>query len=319
MSISNSSDFENQILPFSKRFLALLLKKQSLISNGLVLVFALGAAIVATFQIFWLSLIFAILASCTAILNFILHQTSFIETTERATDIIQHLNEGNHSETITETSGFLEIRKLLSSISLLQEKLRNDENDQRKLSQIMEQELEAINKMVMKGQAIAETIETGFLRLPLSIDKSREKLHTLQAVLPEFSKFQKMVSKELFQTVLLVDSMEKQTRVLAINANLEATKVGEKGKGFEVVAESLHKMSEQVAKVVAEVKLIISLFDENSKEHFENLKQSLNFIREEFLKTKESTNSLNLDISDIVAKMDEMKQAIVNLNIMKKS
>lgn len=42
-----------------------------------------------------------------------------------------------------------------------------------------------------------------------------------------------------------VDSIAQQTGVLAMNASIEASHAGEKGKGFSVIAQEIRKLSDQ--------------------------------------------------------------------------
>jgi len=54
----------------------------------------------------------------------------------------------------------------------------------------------------------------------------------------------------------------KQISLLALNAVIEAARVGEMGKGFSVVAAEFRKLAENTNKVVGELKDVIKVLEE---------------------------------------------------------
>ncbi|KGK90450.1 chemotaxis protein [Desulfosporosinus sp. HMP52] len=64
--------------------------------------------------------------------------------------------------------------------------------------------------------------------------------------------------EEANQILDFVNSVAKNSRLLGLNAAIQAARAGESGKGFAVVAEEIRKMAENSAKSVVETKALIS-------------------------------------------------------------
>jgi len=81
-----------------------------------------------------------------------------------------------------------------------------------------------------------------------------ESLEKLQAELERL----KELSEDLTKA-------SKQINLLALNAVIEAARVGEMGKGFSVVAAEFRKLAENTNKVVAELRDIIKAIEEEMR------------------------------------------------------
>ncbi len=76
----------------------------------------------------------------------------------------------------------------------------------------------------------------------------------------------KQKSKEVGKIVELITEIAEQTKMLALNASIEASRAGESGKGFAVVAEEIRKLSEQAQVSVKQVSALveeINIFTKN--------------------------------------------------------
>ncbi|MCX5751641.1 MAG: methyl-accepting chemotaxis protein [Candidatus Saganbacteria bacterium] len=69
-------------------------------------------------------------------------------------------------------------------------------------------------------------------------------------------------SQEINKVVELIEHMTEQTNILALNASIEASKAGEVGKGFSLVASEIRKLAERASDSTKDVRLIVSEIQE---------------------------------------------------------
>lgn len=69
-------------------------------------------------------------------------------------------------------------------------------------------------------------------------------------------------SKEIIKILETVNSISKQTHLLALNASIESARSGEAGKGFAVVAQEIRKLAMESEKAVKDVNELISMIQD---------------------------------------------------------
>lgn len=65
-------------------------------------------------------------------------------------------------------------------------------------------------------------------------------------------------TRSIEEVLQIIEGISSQTHLLALNASIEAARVGEHGKGFAVVATEIRKLSESTRQSVAQIQSIIS-------------------------------------------------------------
>lgn len=58
---------------------------------------------------------------------------------------------------------------------------------------------------------------------------------------------------EIFQQLKVIEDIASKTDLLALNASIEAARVGKNGKGFTVVADEVSKLSEKTQRALVEI------------------------------------------------------------------
>lgn len=108
-----------------------------------------------------------------------------------------------------------------------------------KLSENLSQLTNKISDQVNEAESFAEKGRT-------SIAETVEEMKFIQAESKEMlSKVSTLIeqSKELTDMIKTLEKISSQTNLLALNASIEAARAGEAGRGFDVVAKEIRKLS----------------------------------------------------------------------------
>ncbi len=131
-------------------------------------------------------------------------------------------------------------------------------------------------EILNSSEAIAtsqQQISKGASNQVTAINETQQKFSLLTSGIKEINEKIKQIS-EISEMII---GIANQTNMLALNAAIEAARAGESGRGFNVVAEQVRKLSEQSKSAVAETekKLKDIIFVTNMQEShtFEVLKQ----------------------------------------------
>jgi methyl-accepting chemotaxis protein len=102
-----------------------------------------------------------------------------------------------------------------------------------------------------RGEEHAQDARTMLGQINEDVDKSKALAESLMAK-----------SRAIENIVNLITQISEQTKLLALNAAIEASRAGDAGRGFEVVADEIRKLSEETG---LSVKKVSQLIEEISK------------------------------------------------------
>jgi methyl-accepting chemotaxis protein PixJ len=140
---------------------------------------------------------------------------------------------------------------------------------QQQLHQVT-QALERIQSMVNSTQAVAanakqvesavqqanQTVKAG----DTAMNKTVDGIMAIRETVAETSKKIKRLSEssqKISKVVSLISNFTTQTQLLALNASIEATRAGEYGRGFSVVADEVRSLSRQSAEATREIEKLV--------------------------------------------------------------
>ncbi len=167
------------------------------------------------------------------------------QITEGCHHIVSTLDELRHSVD-TQSSGASEQASSINQITA-------------SLAEIEKSSTQTLDKTKTLGEAAQRTQEKGELGLD-AVEQSiagmktvREKVQMIaQTILALSNKTQ-----QIGEITSVVNSLAQQSKMLALNASIEAAKAGEAGKGFAVVAEEVKNLAEQSEQSTTQVQKII--------------------------------------------------------------
>jgi methyl-accepting chemotaxis protein PixJ len=103
----------------------------------------------------------------------------------------------------------------------------------------------------------------------LAIDRTVNSIQALRTTMGETAKKMKRLgesSQKISQVVSLIGEIALKTNLLAINASVEASRAGEQGEGFSIVAEQVATLAEQSAIATKEIAQIVTAIQLETQE-----------------------------------------------------
>lgn len=138
-------------------------------------------------------------------------------------------------------------------------------------------------------------------------------------------------SKKIGQIIEVIESISSQTNLLALNAAIEASRAGEAGRGFSVVADEIRKLAEQSQSATEEITTIINdvqsktksavMFMNESKKEVDAGTEVVNIAGQSFSEilkmVREISNQIHNVSNSINAITNEAKATVISINDIK--
>ncbi|MFA9464379.1 MAG: methyl-accepting chemotaxis protein [Velocimicrobium sp.] len=131
------------------------------------------------------------------------------------------------------------------------------------------------NKSVIKGVEIMDIL----------CGKSQNTMEITQNVIEKVHSFEQ-TSREIGNIVDFINDIARQSKLLSLNASIEAARAGNEGRGFAVVAEEIHKLADQSSDCAEEINRNIStlLLQTNSTVEAASMAKEIVISQEQTLK-----------------------------------
>lgn len=166
------------------------------------------------------------------------------------------------------------------------------------------------------------------------VDQSREIIDTALRNIEEIEETYQSVLNEVQQlevniehtntVVKVINEIADQTNLLALNASIEAVRAGEYGRGFEVVAGEVRKLSEHTKKQIELITKNMETLQHYAKQLAHHIKSTGELIEESSDGSQAAQNELsniithikdiNSQTSEIAAMTEEQSAAISEIN-----
>ncbi len=150
-----------------------------------------------------------------------------------------------------------------------------------------------------------------------AMDRTVQKILNLQETVAETAKKVKRLgesSQEISKVVSLINQIALQTNLLAINAGIEASRAGEEGQSFAVVAKEIGELAARSAVATKEIEQIVENIQAETNQVVEAMDLGTTQVVEGTHLVKQTKQSLG-HILDVSRQIDQLVQSISNATV----
>lgn len=129
-------------------------------------------------------------------------------------------------------------------------------------------------------------------------------------------------TKQMVNTLVIIDEIASSTKLLALNASIEAARAGEAGRGFAVVAEEISTLANNTQESLKSVQVCIDELTNNTKLVLDSIHANSNQLDEQNVVMKETVDKVRdmiklldecLDSMDLVASENQKQKELVDI------
>ncbi|MGL4882359.1 MAG: methyl-accepting chemotaxis protein, partial [Waterburya sp.] len=187
--------------------------------------------------------------------------------------------------------------------------------------------LEQIQAMAKSVQAVAintEEVETTFQEVlktvatgDVAMDRTVAGIMDIRQTVAETAKKVKRLgesSQKISKVVNLIGGFAAQTNILALNASLEASRVGEEEHNFATVAEEIRILAQQSAEATIEIEKIVASIQLDTKEVFKAMEEGIERVvigTQLVDETRQSLNQVAISSQKVNSRIAEIAQETV--------
>ncbi len=188
-------------------------------------------------------------------------------------------------------------------------------NSFKEMKQLIEAMIAKMEEIFTSSHNMNHTAEDGEVNIKELISmiyQFEEDFEHLTGTITEVKQFSGSITK----LVGLVRGISEQTKLLALNASIEAVRAGEAGKGFAVVAQEVRKLAEQSSKATEDISNAIGKMENitiGATEEFEQMLAKININLKMASASRNSFDELMKEIGEESSRLQGMKEELSQL------
>jgi methyl-accepting chemotaxis protein PixJ len=138
------------------------------------------------------------------------------------------------------------------------------------------------NQTVREGDAAMNRTVDGILEIRATVAETSKRLKRLSES-----------SQKVSKVVNLISNFTTQTQLLALNAAIEATRAGEYGRGFVVVADEVRSLARQSAEATSEIEQLVQEIQMGTAEVSSVMEKGIQQVAQGTTQVQDARQNLN--------------------------
>ena len=182
-------------------------------------------------------------------------------------------------------------------------KIINDVDEMVEAFKKMNGSVTGVNKAIEEDRQLSIELKNRYLDVGNVVNTGTEKIRTTldtmktleNTIFDAYNVSYTLTNhmEEIDKILEEIDSIFSQTKLLALNASIEAARAGNKGIGFDVVAEEIRDLSDESGKAASNIKQIISLLNDTVLDVSSKVKEGARVSENGYIEINKITDILN--------------------------
>ncbi|MBW4434207.1 MAG: HAMP domain-containing protein [Pelatocladus maniniholoensis HA4357-MV3] len=177
--------------------------------------------------------------------------------------------------------------------------------------------MQAVASSTQQAAQVANTVANTATKTGKAMDTTVENILTLREIVGKTAKKIKHLgqsTQEISRVIALINEISMQSNLLAINAGIEAERMGEESQGFVVVVEEVSELAARSAQATKEVAEIVENIQQETNEVVEAMQEGITQVTQGTQIVEDVKHDLSL-ILDISQQIDTLVQSISTATI----
>lgn len=183
--------------------------------------------------------------------------------------------------------------------------------------QAMTSSIQEVAENARQAESVARTASKTAVTGGVAMDRTVENIFMLRETVADTAKKVKRLgesSQRISKVASLIEQIAMQTKLLAINAGIEAAIAGEQGQGFAVVAEQVGELALRAAKATKEIEQLVESIQLETAEVVDAMELGTSQVVEGTHLVEEAKQSLS-QMLEVSRQIDRLVQSISSATV----